>query len=360
VTAAQAPHQAGPDQAAGESLVAGVDVLLLDLDGTVYRGGAAILGSAEALRACSERGIRSVYITNNASRYPAVIAEQLRAIGIPADARDVVTSAQAGARLLATRVPAGTATLVVGSRHLADEIAAAGLTPVATDVGIDELRAVGAVIQGFDPELGWRELAAAAYALAGGATWVATNTDMTVPTADGIAPGSGSLVAAVAAAAGRRPEVAGKPAAALVERAIEVTGARSPLLVGDRLDTDIEAGARAGIPTLLVLTGVSGPADLVAAPPTSRPDQLATDLTGLLAPPMTVDRVDAANWRCGGWSVCVDSDANSNGVSVDGGGDRVAGLWALAHAAWTVADAGHAASGLPAALDRLGWAGTSS
>jgi len=334
------------------ALVQGTDVLLLDLDGTVYRGGTAIDGAAEAVRECARRGIRSAYVTNNASRYPEAIADQLTAAGIPTEPDDVVTSAQAGARLLAELVEPGTRTLVVGSAHLADEVAAAGLVPLARDAP-GRVAAAQAVVQGFDPALGWSDLAAAAYALAGGIPWVATNVDLTIPTGDGIAPGNGSLVDAVAAAAGRRPAVAGKPERPLLDQAIERTGARAPLVVGDRLDTDIEAGVGAGLPTLLVLTGVSGPAELVQAPTRMRPTHLAADLSGLLEPALSAADDGDGAWRCGGWTVRVDGT-----TSVAGSGDRVAGLWALANACWAAVDHGRepaAGEDLAAALGRLGW-----
>ncbi len=338
----------------GAALVEGIDVLLLDLDGTVYRGGTAIAGAAEAVRACAAQGIRSAYVTNNASRYPKAIADQLTAAGIPTEPEDVVTSAQAGARLLASLVTPGTRALVVGSEHLADEVAGAGLVPLKPRDQVGDVGEVGAVVQGFDPGLGWRDLAAAAYALAGGVPWVATNTDLTIPTGDGIAPGNGSLVNAVAAAAGRRPAVAGKPGRPLLDQALERTGATAALVVGDRLDTDIEAGVAAGLPTLLVLTGVSGPVDLVRAARHARPTHLAADLSGLLDPALTATDGSDSGWRCGGWTVRVDSA----GTTVDGTGDRVAGLWALAHAHWSAADDGREptdAADLTGALARLGW-----
>ena len=351
MSTATATHHGERSGGGSRPIVADHDLLLLDLDGTVYLGGAAVGGAAETIRTCSDRGVRCVYVTNNASRHPRVVAEQLRAAGVPTDPGDVVTSAQAGATLLASLVPAGTRTLVVGSAHLREEVLGAGLVAVGTRDGIDEVRSVGAVIQGFDPGLAWQDLAAAAYGLAGGATWVATNTDLTVPTAHGIAPGNGSLIAAVAAAAGRMPRVAGKPETPLVDRAIAGSGARRPLLVGDRLDTDIAAGVRAGMPTLLVLTGVSGPADLMAADTTSRPTYLAADLTGLLDPPWRAGRDASGSWACGGWIVT----GAAGSLVVTGEGDRVARLWALARACWEIADAGGEPVVGAGALERLGW-----
>lgn len=360
------PSAAG-GQPATKPLVEGTDVLLLDLDGTVYLGATILDSAVRAVRECGRRGVRTVYVTNNPSRRPADIAAQLDRGGIPASAGDVVTSAQAGARLLASLVPAGTRTLVVGSDHLREEVVAAGLSQVATSAPVEQLRSVGAVVQGFDPGLGWRDLAAAAYALAGDAVWVATNTDLSIPTAEGVAPGNGSLVEAVARAVHRSPQVAGKPFRPLVDAAVERTGATAPLVVGDRLDTDIGAGVRAGLATVLVLTGVAGPADLLAADPELRPTHLAADLGGLLEPALRAAQ-DGTGWRCGGWVV----RAAAGRIEVDGAGDRVAGLWALAHAVWHRRDHGGADGGVdsgpdvgadggpdPAAvqdaLSRLGW-----
>lgn len=365
-----------PDRANGAApegtgdLVDGFDVLLVDLDGTVYRGGVAIDGAVDSLLACAARGIRSVFVTNNASRHPSAIAEQLRAAGHPTDPEDVVTSAQAGAALLATLVEPGTDALVVGSTHLAEEVAAVGLRPVPTTAAVHRVRAVGAVVQGFDPDLTWRDLAAAGYALATGVPWVATNTDLTIPTADGTAPGNGSMVAMVATVAGRRPVVAGKPERPLIDQAVQRTGARAPLVVGDRLDTDIQAGVRAGLPTLLVLTGVSGPAELVAAVPDERPTHLAADLTGLLRPAPVARRDDSGSWSCDGWTATVRDgrwevghEATAVGDrAADAPPDRVSGLWALANAAWDKRDAGDAgdAPDPSDALGSLGWGGVAS
>ncbi len=357
-------------------LVAAFDVLLVDLDGTVYRGGVAIDGAVDSIQACTALGVRSVYVTNNASRGPAAIAGQLTQAGLPTGPDDVVTSAQAGARLLASLVGPGTDALVVGSEHLTEEVAAVGLRPVSSRAPIEQVRAVGAVVQGFDPGLAWRDVAAAGYALATGAPWVATNTDLTIPTADGIAPGNGSLVAMVAAVVGRRPVVAGKPERPLVDQAIERTGAQAPLVVGDRLDTDIRAGVRAGLPTLLVLTGVSGPADLVDASPAERPTHLAADLSGLLRPALVARRDDTGSWSCGGWTAAARDgrlavrrtpgpagdhrDGRSAQPASEHLDDRVAGLWALAHLAWEVRDKGAptTASEPAEALDALGWTRT--
>lgn len=289
------------------------DVLLLDLDGTVWLSGTVLPHAVDVLGELAGDGVRSVYVTNNASRSPEEVAAQLATGGLPAAAADVVTSAQAGATLLAGLVPAGAAVLVVGSAALVAEAAARGLTPVGTaDVHAGRLRTPGpdgsdrvpAVLQGYTPETGWRDLAAACHVVAAGAVWVAANVDATLPTPEGLAPGNGSLVGVVATVTGRRPAVAGKPERPLLDAAVQRTGARTPLVVGDRLDTDIAAAVGAGMPGLLVLTGVSTPLDLVTAPPAERPTQVATDLRGLLRRHPDVV-ADSGGHRCGGWRAAV-------------------------------------------------------
>lgn len=258
----------------------GTDVLLLDLDGVVYVGQRPVPHVVETLRRVEERGVRVGYITNNASRRSAVVAEQLRGFGLPCGDEQVVTSPQAAVRLLAARLPPGAGVLVIGGD---------GLTSVVREAGFAVLTSAddrpAAVVQGFSPELGWRDLAEASFALADpDVWWVATNTDWTIPVDRGIAPGNGTLVSAVHSAVGRLPEVAGKPETPLFETAVERFGSRSPYFVGDRLDTDIAGAVAAGMPSALVLTGIDGPKELLAAPERARPDHILADLRGLLEP----------------------------------------------------------------------------
>jgi HAD superfamily hydrolase (TIGR01450 family) len=258
----------------------GADVLLLDLDGVVYRGSAAVPHAVEVLRAVEGRGTRLGYITNNASRRPDVVAAQLRGLGLPCTDDQIVTSPQAAARLLADRLRPGAGVLVIGGD---------GLSTVVRDAGFRVLTSADeqpdAVVQGFSPDLGWRDLAEASFALADPEVlWVATNTDWTIPVDRGIAPGNGTLVSAVHAAVGRLPVVAGKPETPLFETAVDRFESRSPFFVGDRLDTDIAGAVAAGMPSALVLTGIDGPKELLAAPVTSRPDHVLGDLRGLLEP----------------------------------------------------------------------------
>jgi len=263
--------------AAPRPLQEGFDLALLDLDGVVYVGPRAVDGAVPALRAAADAGMRLAYVTNNAARPPEAVAAHLRELGIPAEGRDVVTSAQVAAALLARRLPTGSGVLVVGGEGLRRALDAEGLRPV--DSLGDGPRAV---VQGFSPDLGWLQLAEGAQAVRSGLFWMATNLDMTVPRAGGPAPGNGTLVAAVRTAAGRGPDqVAGKPDPAPFLETVRRTGSERPLVVGDRLDTDLEGARAAGIPGLLVLTGVSGAGDLLACPAHRRPTFLGADLAAL-------------------------------------------------------------------------------
>jgi HAD superfamily hydrolase (TIGR01450 family) len=334
-----------------QPLAAVHDVALLDLDGVLYVGPDAVPGAPEAVAAAAAAGLRPAYVTNNAARTPETVAEHLRALGVPADATDVVTSAQAAARLVAERVPAGSAVLVVGGDGLVAALTERGLVPVA-EMADD----VAAVVQGFAPEVGWRLLAEGTYAVAAGLPWIASNLDATVPTAKGTAPGNGALVGLVADAAGRRPDaVAGKPETPLHRESVERTGAERPIVVGDRLDTDIEGANRAGTPSLLVLTGVCRPADLLRAAAELRPTYLAADLrTGLLDPHPAVRSVDGG-WQCGQATVRVDgTDVTVDGATEDGTG-RTDALRALCVAWWAAEAAEADDEAVRSAVAAAGW-----
>ena len=263
------------------ALVDGYDLVVSDLDGVVYLGTEPVPGAAEAIGALHERGVDVVYVTNNASRGAGDVAALLTDLGIPAKPDEVLTSAQAAATVLAGRLPTGSPVLVVGAKALAAEVTASGLRVVGS---ADE--APRAVVQGYAAEVGWVHLAEACVAVRAGAEWVATNTDRTLPSPRGPLPGNGSLVEALATALGRRPDVVvGKPEPALFEQAARRHGALRPLVVGDRLDTDIEGANRAGMDSVLVLTGVATAADLLTAPAAQRPTYVVADLRGLLDPP---------------------------------------------------------------------------
>jgi HAD superfamily hydrolase (TIGR01450 family) len=311
-------------------LLARFDVLLADLDGTLYAGRAAVPGAVAAIVGAAERGVRTSYVTNNASRRPSDVATHLAELGFPATTEDVRTSSQAGAAMLAAQLPAGAKVLVVGTDALREEVAQRGLTPV------DEAAGADAVVQGHSPDTGWRQLAEATLAVRNGAVWVATNVDPTLPTDRGPMPGNGSMVQVVMTASGREPQVAGKPAPTLITEALAASGRERGLVVGDRLDTDIEGGNAAGLPTLLVLTGVSTALEALEAPQRQRPTYIGADLAVLTEDPGT-----------DGWAV--------EGGELRGSGDPVAGLRALCAAHWA-AGGGPAGAAARRALDVLGLA----
>jgi glycerol 3-phosphatase-2 len=322
VTAADGDHptlaDGSPDALAGR-----YDTALLDLDGVVYIGRRAVDGVPQVLDEARGRGMRIAFVTNNASRTPEAVAGHLRELHVAAAAEDVVTSAQAAATLAAERVAEGAAVLVVGGEGLHAALKERGLRPV-TSADDDPV----AVVQGFAPEVDWRQLAEGTIAVRRGLPWIAANLDATVPTARGLAPGNGALVGVIRQTTGVVPEAAGKPELALHQEAMRRTGAKRPLVVGDRLDTDIEGANRAHVPSLLVLTGVTAAVDVVVAPPELRPSFLASDLrAGLLVPHPGVVRGDGG-WSCAGWRVATDG-------SISGAGERADAVRAACVAAWS-------------------------
>ncbi|GAA1741454.1 HAD hydrolase-like protein [Isoptericola hypogeus] len=319
-------------QASDAPLAAAHDLALVDLDGVAYRGHLPIPHAASSLAAARDGGMRLVFVTNNASREPGEVAEQLTGLDIPTRADEVMTAAQACAALLRTRLDPGSRVLVVGGVGLVTAVEAAGLVVVRSADDKPD-----AVAQGFTPGLAWSDLAEAAYAVAGGAWHVASNLDLSLPTARGFAPGNGALVGAVSAATGVRPDSAGKPSPTMYRLAVERAGAARPLVVGDRLDTDL-AGARAGgIPGLHVLTGVSSARDAVLAPPGLRPDFVGADLRALLeAHPVPVSAADGW-WECGRRGARVVEGR----LELDRGGPHgIDAVRAACAAAWDAVDGG--------------------
>jgi HAD superfamily hydrolase (TIGR01450 family) len=252
---------------------AGYDAVLLDLDGTVVRGAEPVPGAPDVVNDLRAGGMALQFITNNASRGPSEVAEYLTALGVRTLPEEVLTSAQAAVAILASQLPAGAAVLVVGTEALAASVRAARLRPVTTAT-----ECPAAVVQGHSPQTGWARLAEACLAIRAGARWVACNVDRTLPTERGLLPGNGAMVAALRAATDQEPTVAGKPERPLLDAAVDRLGARRPLVVGDRLDTDIAGACAAGLDSLLVLSGVADAAALLVAPPQQRPVHLGADL----------------------------------------------------------------------------------
>jgi len=299
----------------------------------LYRGLEPVEHAAASVAAARLAGMRIAFVTNNASRHPEAVAAHLIELGIPAEPEQVVTSAQAAARMLVERVPAGSAVLVLGTAALAETVAAAGLRPVRTVAEAGGSDEVTGVVQGLAPDTSMADLAEATVALRAGAVWVAGNLDPTLPSPRGLLPGNGAFVQVLIEVTGRRPLVAGKPDPALHVESVTRVGAHRPLVVGDRLDTDVLGAVQGDADSLLVLTGVTDREKLLSAPVGSRPTYLATDLRGLGQPhpPVTVDglqaRCGAATARCEQGVLAVDQEDDD-------------GLRALTALAWACTDAG--------------------
>ncbi|MBB3604198.1 HAD superfamily hydrolase (TIGR01450 family) [Mycolicibacterium sp. BK556] len=304
------------------------DCLLLDLDGTVFRGHEPTEGAIGALEAAH---IRKLFVTNNASRAADDVAAHLRELGFVAHADDVVTSAQSAAHLLADQLAPGSKVLIVGTDALAGEIEAVGLVPVRT---FDDEPV--AVVQGHSTTTGWPNLAEAALAIRAGALWVAANVDRTLPTERGLLPGNGSMVAALRAATDAEPQVAGKPAPTLMRDALARGSFDTPLVVGDRLDTDIEGANAADLPSLMVLCGVSTAAEAVHAVPDQRPTYIAADLRDLHTAAEALAVVEQPAWRIevGDGAVTVAAAGGDPGL------DGLSVVRATARAVWTASSDG--------------------
>lgn len=237
------------------STIAGI---ISDLDGVAYRGEAPIASAVEAFRAWRERGLPYAFVTNNSTRSAEAFAAKLRGLDIAAEARDVITSAEATAEVLKQRYPPGTAVFVIGAEALRRAIRDAGFLLAEREAGV--------VVAGLDRSFSYAKLETAQRIILSGGAFYGTNPDRMLPSAEGFEPGAGSLLAAIEACSGRAPTVIGKPQPTLVELALERLGTPRDrtLVIGDQLATDIAAGKSAELPTLLVKTGVpeAGPRSL--------------------------------------------------------------------------------------------------
>ena len=304
------------------------DLAMLDLDGVVYVGPDAVPGAAEHLASARGQGMGVAFITNNASRPPGTVAAHLAELGVPATAADVVTSAQAAAGVLVERLGEGARVVMLGTTGLAEALDERGLVAVGVE---DEAEAV---VSGYGPEVLWGDIMRAAVRIRDGLWWVASNTDGTIPTPYGAAPGHGVLVDTVRRFTGVEPTVAGKPARPLLDETVRRVGGEHPLMVGDRLDTDIEGARNVGIDSLLVLTGITGLAELVAARPGERPSYVGLDLRALTEPQPAPERGDDG-WSLGGWAASVRAGA----LQVEGGGSADDWWRVVAATAWDALDA---------------------
>jgi HAD superfamily hydrolase (TIGR01450 family) len=323
------------DTTTAEPLITRYRGLICDLDGVVYRGADAVPRAVETLNRVTADGVPVVFATNNASRPPEDVGNHLRGLGIAPRGWSVVNSSQAAAAHLAQRLAPGTRVCAVGGPGVAQALTEAGLTPVR----VAELsgRPVEAVVQGLGPDVTWTELAAVGYLVGTGATWVATNADLTLPTPYGEAPGNGALVALVQTAVDAAPHVVGKPQAALFDLSRSRLGTARPdtLVCGDRLETDIEGANSAGLDSLFVLSGASRLRDLAFAGRAARPTYVATDLGGLLEPALPLP--------AGSPEHRVDLGPDAVPRLPNGGGTGPA-LWSVVTTAWAARDAGRAVS----------------
>lgn len=261
------------------------DSVILDLDGVVYIGDHAVEHAISSLNALADDVVVTA-ATNNASRTSETVGAHLRKLGLHIADEDVVTSAQAGAQLMARLVPVDSRVLAVGGE---------GVAAALLDVGLHPLRAtqdhssnhtialeVAGVMQGHGLDTSWWDLATATWSISRGAHWIATNRDQTVPTPYGLGPGNGSLVGALEGVTGVSPLVAGKPAPTLFTETKNRKNLANPLVIGDRLDTDIDGAIAAGMDSLLVLTGIHQLDDILKREPMKRPTYVVADLRALL------------------------------------------------------------------------------
>lgn len=326
------------------------DRALCDLDGVAFSGTLPINSAISGIRLAREAGLEFHFVTNNASRDQGQVAEKLTSLLIPTQPHEVTTSAMAIVQLIAQDFPPGTRVYMVGGDGLRSALLDAGYTLTTSADAKPKV-----VVQGLDASVGWKQLSEAAYAIRAGAAYYASNIDTTLPTERGLALGNGALVAALSAATGIDPITAGKPAPEIFWQA--ATGAQRPVVIGDRLNTDIAGGRAAKLPTIHVLTGISQVGDVVRAKPHERPDYLLVNLNELALPYSEVKLIEPsaqdslpgdepiiAAAECGGDKALVSTEAiyyqpgsapgGEISQLVDGMRLPVTGYRAVVHALW--------------------------
>lgn len=248
-----------------------IGTVVLDLDGVVYLGSTPIPGAGKAISNLHRDGWQVIFATNNSTKTPhsivAVLAERSH---LEVEHDSVITSGMAAAAHLTDQ--GSTSAFVVGSSQLTDTIRGAGIT-------ITDHKAADAVVVGLDRSLTYDTIARAASAIRGGAVFVATNTDVTFPTADGLVPGAGTVVAAIEAASGTTPVACGKPHDPMTRLITRMLASENVWMVGDRPETDIALAKRAGWKSVLALTGVTGATDEI--PSEFRPDHVIDSIRDL-------------------------------------------------------------------------------
>jgi len=248
--------------------------LLIDMDGVIYRGKTVLPGAAELFDFLRDHGMGYLLVTNNATRTPGQVADRLATMGLDVPESLILTSATATAAYLATIAPAGTKVNVVGEQGLVEAMEQHGFVLAGRDAQY--------VVAGLDKTVTYEKLMTATLAIRSGATFIGTNPDKTFPSENDIIPGAGSILAAIEAATDVQPIVVGKPEPLVIEQSLQMLGARAEetAMLGDRLETDILGGYRAGIATILVLTGISTAAEAAVYP--APPDWTFSDLPAML------------------------------------------------------------------------------
>ena len=292
-------HTGAPIIPAVEGLPPVVRLVIFDLDGVIYRGGRAIDGAVDLVADLKASGVGVRFATNNSTVDRSAYVARLAGLGIRAARDDVVTSTSATIEHLARHAPEVRRVLAVGERGIADELTAAGYEAIlAADAvppgydggGLDQ--GYDAVVVGLDTSFDYRRLAAAISAVLAGARFVATNADLLYPTVEGFLPGAGTMVAAIAAGSGARPEVIGKPDPAMFVTALQGSGVppEEAVVVGDNPEADMVAAHRAGIASILVLTGVADAQRAASLAGDERPTAIAAgpaDVRKLLLGPIS-------------------------------------------------------------------------
>jgi HAD superfamily hydrolase (TIGR01457 family) len=238
----------------------GISAVLINMDGVLYQGSTPIKGAARAVGWLRKQGKKLIFLTNNSASSRSAYAKKLERMGIPAKKTEVVTSGYATALYFKRNCP-GAKIYVVGENGLKQELREAGLQIVPTFCAEKATH----VVAGLDRKLSYAKIAAALRALLKGADFIATNADITFPTEEGLSPGAGATLGALAGCSRRKPRITvGKPSPAMVKIAMALIGTtpKETSIVGDRLDTDIAVGRKLGLRTILVLSGVSTPQDV--------------------------------------------------------------------------------------------------
>lgn len=258
-----------------------LSALIFDLDGVVWRGHTPIAGAVESIALLRAAGKKCFYCTNNSSLSQPAFADRLRAIGLELGDEDVISSAWATAQFLANEYSAGFSVFVVGADDLKDTLRAVGARIFSDEEA--EHDTADCVVAGIDRQFTYEKLRRAQQQILRGARFIATNRDATFPVETGIVPGAGSIIAAIATAAGAQPLTVGKPEPLMLQLCVEKFGLdpRRTAMVGDRLDTDIACAHRAGLPALLVTTGVTSRAGGETATGEEKPDGIFDDLPAL-------------------------------------------------------------------------------